>query len=185
MNSFRSCFLFTLILSASVVGSETKVSKLESHEEPGKHDEHEEKGEHKEHEKEDDHGKHDEHEQEEENSKVGPGKGIVKADEKLGFILSNEALKNFEVKTIKLEGTGPWGVPLSARMLSKEEINIYRVRNGFIKRIDFSLMEKKGSLIKIKSSDLQSGDEVITNGVGFVRIAELTAYGGAPEGHSH
>jgi len=129
--------------------------------------------------------KHQEKEHEEENSNVGPEKGIVKANEEQGFILSPEATKNFEIKTMKLVGVGPWTVPDSARMLSKEEVNLYRIRNGFIKRIDFKLISKSGSLVKILSSDLATGDEVITNGVGFVRIAELTAFGGAPEGHSH
>jgi hypothetical protein len=37
----------------------------------------------------------------------------------------------------------------------------------------------------VQSSSLSAGDEVIVTGVGFVRIAELAAFGAVSEGHSH
>jgi len=185
MNKLKIPLLIVFLVNSSFAYSEEKIAEAKNHKEHAsakneeKHDDHEKS------EKEENHADHQEKGHEEENSNVGTDKGIVKADEEQGFILSPEASKNFEIKTIKLHGVGPWTVPVSARMLSKEEVNLYRIRNGFIKRIDFKLISKNGSSIKIISSDLISGDEVITNGVGFVRIAELTAFGGAPEGHSH
>lgn len=121
----------------------------------------------------------------EENSKIGPEKGILKADEYLGFILSPEAIRNFEIKTLKLSGAGPWLVPTNARMLSQNEVNLFRIRNGFIKRIDFKTHSNQGATLNVSSSDLSAGDEIIIHGMGFVRIAELAAFGGTPEGHSH
>ncbi len=126
---------------------------------------------------------HEDHE--EENSKIGPEKGILEVNEESGFKLSPEALKNFEIKTQKLSSQGPWELPLSARLLSQEEVNLFRVREGFFKRIDFNLLSKSQTTMKITSADLKDGDEIVINGIGFLRIAEITASGGAPEGHSH
>jgi len=185
MINLRNFLLVVCLVNSILALSEEKIAEAENHSEHGSNTVQDKHDDHKKPEKDEDHANHQEKEHAEENSNVGPDKGIVKANEEEGFILSPEASKNFEIKTIKLIGAGPWMVPVSARMLSKEEVNLYRIRNGFIKRIDFKLIAKNGSLIKIMSSDLVSGDEIITNGVGFVRIAELTAFGGAPEGHSH
>ena len=121
----------------------------------------------------------------EESGNVGPDKGILEASEEKGFKLSPQAVKNFELKTQKLSGSGPWTVPHSAKLLSGEEMNIYRQRDGYFKRIDFNAIKRTPQQLTLSSKDLRSGDEVVVNGIGFLRIAELTAFGGAPEGHSH
>lgn len=136
-------------------------------------------------EKEGSHGKASEHKHEEGNDNVGPDKGIVEASEENGIKLSKEAFGNFGIKTQKLSGVGPWTMPSSARLFSGEEINLYRVRDQFIKRIDFKTLKATGSSITIQASELRAGDEVVISGIGFLRIAELAAFGGAPEGHSH
>lgn len=126
-----------------------------------------------------------EHKHEEGNDNVGPDKGIVEASEENGIKLSKEAFGNFGIKTQKLSGAGPWTVPSSARLFSGEEINLYRVRDHFIKRIDFKTIKASAGAVTIQTSELKTGDEVVVNGIGFLRIAELVAFGGAPEGHSH
>ena len=133
---------------------------------------------------EEEHGHEDGHGHEEA-SNVGPNKGVLEASEEKGIKLSPEALKNFEIKTLKISGSGPWVVPASARMVSLEEVNLYRLKDGFFKRIDFSLVENKNGGLKVRSKDLAEGDEIVINGVGFLRIAEIAAFGGAPEGHAH
>lgn len=127
----------------------------------------------------------DNHEGEEQNASVGPDKGIMEAHEDDGFKLSAEAIKNFEIETKKISNSPPWGIPISARLVSGEEINIYRLRQGFYKRIDFTLVSKAGENMNIKSADLKAGDEVVIHGVGLLRAAELVAFGGEPEGHGH
>lgn len=121
----------------------------------------------------------------EENSSVGADKGITAFDEHDGFKLSAEAVKNFDLKSLLLKGAGPWEVPNSATLYSGEEINIYRLRDGFYKRIDFVVVTKGASQMKIKSEDLKADDHVVVQGIGFLRTAEIVASGGAPEGHSH
>lgn len=169
------CMVLVLYRSATAETHKHDSSKKEEH-----HDEHAHEASEENHK--DDH----DDEKSEEGSNVGPDKGITEANKNKGFKLSAEANKNFDLKTMKLVGGGPWTLPSSARMLSQEEENIYRLRDGFIKRIDFNLISKdRSGKMNIKSEDLKEGDEVIIEGVGFVRIAELAAFGGAPEGHSH
>ncbi len=132
------------------------------------------------HEEGDSHG-HDEGE----NSNVGPNKGITEADEALGFKLSREAVKNFDLKFNRLSGQGPWTILNSARVTSGEEVNLYRLRDGYFKRIDFAVLKAGSATFLIRSQDLREGDEIVFSGVGFLRIAELAAFGGVADGHSH
>lgn len=128
---------------------------------------------------------HEEGEEEEGGGSVGPDKGITEFSERSGFKLSPEALKNFDLKYIKLNGDGPWALPKSSIVHSGEETNLFRKRNGFFKRIDFQTIKNSGNQITVDSDDLREGDEVVVLGLGFLRIAELAATGGVAHGHSH
>ncbi|MGE3682683.1 MAG: hypothetical protein AB7G93_13240 [Bdellovibrionales bacterium] len=181
-------FILVVVLFSFSMGS--LVSRAEGKHEAKEHEEnedHEHKdGEHnghdEEHKGEEGHGEHGE---EEENASVGPEKGIIEANEEKGFKLSPEALKNFEIKTLKLANSPPWNVPSTAKVRSGNEINLFRLRDGYFKRIDFNEVRKQGSQIFVASPDLKKGDEIVTIGLGFLRIAELSAFGGLAEGHSH
>lgn len=116
---------------------------------------------------------------------VGPYKGIIEASERKGFKLSQEAFKNFEITSKKLNGDGPWTIPAMAIIRSGEEINLFRIRGGFFKRIDFEVMSKNESELKVDSDDLRENDEVVISGLGFLRTAELAVFGGVSHGHSH
>ena len=76
-------------------------------------------------------------------------------------------------------------IPKEAVVTAGLEVNLYRYRDGFYKRIDFEELKRLGNKIQIRSKDLKSGDEIALTGLGFLRIAEIAAFGGAPEGHSH
>ena len=189
---FLSIIIAIFSLSNSYAGDDHDHKK-----EDPKHEEHGEQEDHKEH---GDHKKGDEHEdgehaegekghahgghEEEENPQVGPNKGILAADEKLGFKLGVEAEKNFEISRLKVV-QGVVELPKKAIVTAGTEVNVYRFREGFYKRIDFDTVSKNSEKITIRSEDLKAGDEVVINGMGFIRIAELAAFGGAPEGHSH
>lgn len=197
--------LFVFAMFGSTVFSKAPEKKAAAHKDSEKeeHDSHEHKKgvaeeddphEHKEGEK--DH--HDEGEEahahggeegvhgaEEGNPGVGPEKGILTADEHTGIKLSLEATKTFELKTEKLTGSGPWRLPKAALVLAGEERNLYRFRDGFYKRVDFTSVQESSEGMTINSKDLKAGDEIVVKGLGFLRIAELAAFGGAPEGHSH
>ncbi|MGE0633518.1 MAG: hypothetical protein AB7O96_13985 [Pseudobdellovibrionaceae bacterium] len=139
-----------------------------------------------------DHKDHEEHEHEEggehgeaESSNIGPNKGITEADERDGFRLSPEAIKNFELKTVDVSGAKIIKLAKSAIFFGKEEKNIYRLRAGFYKRLDFKTLSRSDSEYTIECKDLEPGDKVVVNGLGFLRIAEMAAFGGVAEGHSH
>lgn len=123
--------------------------------------------------------------EEEKNENIGLGKGIVSADEEIGFKISAEAEKNFEIRRIKIAVLDQIKVPKAAIVTAGEETNIYRFRNGFYKRIDFNVVKKNGENLLVISKDLKQSDEVVVHGTGLLRIAELAAFGGAPQGHSH
>lgn len=108
----------------------------------------------------------------------------VWADEE-GFELSEVAQRNFGVKTQKLEGSGPWPVSSTAVVRSNEEVNLYRFRDGRFFRVDFEIVSQSPEQLKVLSQDLQAGDAVVLQGIGFLRIAEIAASGGVEHGHSH
>ncbi len=185
---------FVFVLSSSAFSKEAKKHDSHSHDE--KEGSHSDKGvDHQDHSDRDDHDhaegeKPDEHDhegghEEEESANIGPEKGILEADEKNGFKLAPQVFKNFEIQTLKLSGSGPWMIPLSARLISMEEVNLYRVRNGFFKRIDFNISKKSSEQLTISSVELKPGDEIATTGIGYLRIVELAAFGGVADSHSH
>lgn len=180
---------------------DTKKAQPESQK---KQDEHEHKDEDShDHEKEEshDHGKEGEHSDEEEhahseeegdehghgeaNSQVGPDKGILEASEDDGIKLSPEAEKNFDIEKFEVTSLNTILINKSTLVTSGVETNLYRYRNGFYKRIDFKVLSKDGGKLTITSKDLSKGDSIVTKGSGFILIAEIAAFGGAPEGHSH
>lgn len=129
----------------------------------------------------DEHG----HGEVEENDQIGPEKGIVEFDEDKGFKLSPEALKNFELKTTQVNSLEALVLDTGVVVHVGQEKNLFRLRDGFFKRIDFIQVSKNGSKITLRSKDLKPGDQIVTQGLGFLRISEIAATGGAPEGHSH
>lgn len=149
----------------------------EDHGDEHGHDEKEEGHEHG-------HGHGDKH-GEEENSQIGPGKGIVSASEDEGIQISPQAEKNFEIQRVKVPSQIQFDLPKSAVVTAGTEVNLYRYREGHYKRIDFDLVAKSNGKVTVKSKDLKVGDEVVVQGTGLLRIAEIAAFGGAPEGHSH
>lgn len=172
-------------------------SDVEEKQKEHDHDEHNEKDDQKAHgDHGDEHGHsegeehgHDEekahgHVREEGSSQVGPEKGVLEASESKGFKLSPEAIKNFNLKYISVEATS-LKLPAEAILHAKEEKSIYRLRDGFLKRVDFKVITRSRTEYSIESKELKSGDQVLVRGLGFVRMAEIAAFGGAPEGHSH
>lgn len=181
--------------SIKTTQSESKsVKKSDEHEhsEDEKHGEEEHEHEHRENEGDAHaHGDrdkgHDEHSAEhgEENSQVGPDKGILEANEENGIKLSPEAEKNFEIEKTAVKSSQPITISKKTLVTSGVEVNVYRYRDGFYKRIDFLQISKNENTVTISSKDLIHGDFIVTKGLGYILIAEIAAFGGAPEGHSH
>ena len=52
-------------------------------------------------------------------------------------------------------------------------------------RIDFKTIDKTKDTWKVSSRDLATGDKIVVDGIGFLRIAEIAASGGLSDSHSH
>lgn len=131
-----------------------------------------------------DHAESEDHAEHEESNVVGPEKGIVAYDEDQGLKLSPEAEKNFSLVK-QLVKNKPVKIPTDGLVLTLEEKNIFIFRNGFYRRLDIHVLSKSNESVTVDGKDLKIGDEIIIKNVGFLRIAEIAATGGAPEGHSH
>ncbi len=157
--------------------------KSHSSEEAGHNEKKENEDKHDDHAENEEHG--DDHAESEENLQVGPEKGILEANKEKGFRLSAEAEKNFSVKKIKVSKAHGIEIPKSAQVTSGMEINLYRLRDGFYKRIDFTVVSSNSTTMTVSSKDLSINDEIALTGLGFLRISEISAFDGAPAGHSH
>ena len=116
---------------------------------------------------------------------IGPERGVLAATAENGFRLAPEPIATFGIKVTQLAGAGPWRLPRATQVFSLEEVNIFRFRDGFFKRIDFNLTRREGDWIVIGSDALRAGDSVATDGVRFLRMIELNTLGGEAAGHSH
>lgn len=146
---------------------------------------HSHKDEH-EHKEGDEHGEEHGHgeEGEEGGKNVGPDKGILELNEDLGFKLSPEAEKNFEIQYLDV-GASTITLIKSAIVFTGEEKNIYRYRDGFYRRLDLDSIQRKGDSYIVSSKELKTGDKIVNHGLGLLRLAEIAAAGGGIEGHHH
>lgn len=127
--------------------------------------------EHKEGDGEEHGGEHGESEEEASLGGVGIGNAVTAADEHDGVKLSPKAMETMGIKTSPYEGCP---VPDAALVFYQDKVGVYRLRDGWIKLIE----------IPHAGDDLNPGDQVVTQGAGLVRAAELDAFSGEV-GHSH
>lgn len=108
-------------------------------------------------------------EHEEASSRTGPGKAILEASAERGLKLSEAALKRLGIKTARL--TNPPRVPKLSLLQTAEETSVYRLREGWFKRVH--------------ADDVKAGDVVVVAGAPLLRVAELDVLGGEEAGHDH
>lgn len=144
----------------------------ENHTATDDHDEHKD-----DHKHEDGHGDH------ESSSVVGHDKGITEKSEN-GFKLSSEAIKSMEIKTQTIQGS-KLSIDKKTLVSVKDEKSVFRIRDGWIKRIPVQILNHNQGLYNVTSTLLQVGDQIVIQGTGFLRTAEIFATEGASHGHSH
>lgn len=128
---------------------------------------------------------HHEEESEQVSSSVGPGKAVVAASAEQGFKLADKGIKLLGIQTVPLSGNPPFKIPEEALVYFQENTGVYRLRAGFFKLIPIKIQQKIGSEITITSDELKRGDSVAHQGIGFLRVVELEAFGGGESGHVH
>lgn len=100
---------------------------------------------------------------------VGPDKGVIEISADKSFKLSPEAMRNFGIKSVPY-APGTVVLPKEAVVRTLKEAQIFRLRAGFLKAVDFKTVTKGERAWSIRSDDLRSQDEIVVGGVGFLRI---------------
>ncbi len=101
-----------------------------------------------------------------------PWSAVSEYNELDGFKLTARAEKNLGVTFLKLKKERFWEIPKSALLTIKHSNAVFRKWNGWITMVLVKVEEKKGKTVKIKSVDLQAGDEIAITGVPFLRMTE-------------
>lgn len=135
---------------------------------------------------------HDDHHADESES-TGQKKGITEYDTEKGFKLSDKALKTFDLKLVQLPAGPRWKIPATSVVASGDDLGVFRLREGFFKRVSFQKMNQPSQNpasqrereVVLESRELRAGDSVVISNTGFLRVVELAASGGVATGHSH
>tara|TARA_Y100000768_G_C23916613_1_gene652674 strand:- start:52 stop:819 length:768 start_codon:yes stop_codon:yes gene_type:complete len=125
------------------------------------------------------------HEHEHGNSKsIGPGKAIEIVDETKGFVLSQEAIKTLSLKSIQVNSKS-MVIPKEALVVSLNKKGIYRQRGKYYKFLDVEIRSEGQDTYTVFSSDINSKDLIVTEGVGLLRVADIYSTDTSEYGHSH
>ncbi len=157
--------------------SKERVKNKEEHkEEKHQHDDHNgekaEEGEHRDH---DDHGG---------SKSIGTGKAIEVVDEEKGFKLSKEAIKTLSIK-LQTIASDEFLIGKKTLVVSKSIKGIYRFRGGFFKFLPVTSIKKVKDRYLIKVKGVGFGDQIVINGVGLLRVADVYSTDKAEYSHSH
>lgn len=148
-------------------------------------DEHGEGEKHAEGEKPDEHGHggggHGGGHEEEGGSAVGPDKGIVESGER-GMKLSAEAVATIKPATIPWQA-GSFVIPYDGLVRIKESKSVFRLRDGFYKRVPAIVESRDGDKVRVRVEGLNAGDQIVVSQAGFLRIAEVIQTEGAAHHH--
>lgn len=110
---------------------------------------------------------HHEHEEEESTGGVGPHNAVTAADAHAGITLSLAAIECIGLATAVYDGQL---IPKAALIFYQDKVGLYRLRDGWFKLVS--------------ADDLRPGDQIVVQGTGLLRVAELDAFSG-DVGHSH
>ncbi len=133
----------------------------------------------------DEHGHGHGAEEEESAARAGPNFAITEANRKDGLKLSDKAIKTLELQYWSITSTQTHEIPSKAMVYFKDEAGVYRLRNGWFKLVETKPIRKSDTKVTLSTPELQAGDQIVINGVGLLRIAELEAWGGSGDGHGH
>lgn len=106
-------------------------------------------------------------------ARTGANKAVLEADAERGLKLSEKAVRRLGVQTARLAGTGPFRVSAKALVHTKEEVGIYRLREGWYKRVDIEVRGTEHGSAVVSAKDLKAGDLVVVAGAPLLRVAEL------------
>lgn len=88
------------------------------------------------------------------------------------FKVSAKSLKTMDIKFKKINGKGPWELPINSLVEVKFTKGVYRRFQNDITFVIVKVIKTNASSIFISSEDLESNDEVAVEGVHFLRLTE-------------
>ncbi len=158
-------------------GEDNKHGEKKGHED---HDGHDEGGEHGD---EDDDG-HDDHEGHGSSKAIGEGKAIAEVNEEQGFKLSPEAIKSLSIKLQNASGN-KFEIKKSTLVSSKNLKGIYRFRGGFFKLLPATILKESPTSYSVQVQGIDFGDQIVVDGLGLLRVADVYSTDTSEYGHSH
>ena len=105
-------------------------------------------------------------------------KAIVESSKIDGIRLSIKAVQRLQLKAIPYLPAATLTLKPGAVVHSLGIIGIYRLRDGWYKLIPAILVSKGKETMTLKVSDFKNTDQIVTEGVALLRVAEMDAFGG-------
>lgn len=102
---------------------------------------------------------------------VGPGKAVIEASKEKGIRLSEKAKSTLGIKTIKLAIN--FQVPSPALIHERGEFGVYIKSGEWFKYVEVEVTNHSATNVKIESSKVHAGDEVVVSDVSLLRLAEI------------
>ncbi len=140
-----------------------------------------------------DHDKHDDHKESEGHSDhdahgggkaIGKGKAVEEVDEVKGFKLSKEAIKTLELKLLTVDGD-EFLIDKATLVTSNNTKGIYRFRAGFFKLLPVDLKKEEAGKYLVKVKGVDFGDQIVINGMGLLRVADVYSTDSSEYSHAH
>ncbi len=115
-------------------------------------------------------------------AKIGPGKAVLAVSEKDGLRLSDAAIRRLGLAFQEAKRGEVQDLPAESLVSSRDEVAIYRLRGGWIRRVEVRVVSRSKSRARVRTKELAAGDRIVIAGAGFVRTAELDVLGDEKEG---
>ncbi len=119
------------------------------------------------------------------NPQVGSDRAVTAFDPEQGFQLSEKATQALNVKFMSLEGTGPWKIPRAGLVRIKHSTAVYRRFENWITLVVVKVVQDSGSIILIRSDDLEPKDLIAVSGTDFLRMTEVDLNTDTVDGCAH
>lgn len=109
-------------------------------------------------------------------TRVGPGRAVLEAVEAKGIRLSDNALRNIELRFATVLTDGAITVPANELVAFQDFFAVYRRRDGWIKMIEVEPRTSNGTA-QVSSKELKIGDEIVVKNAALLRVVDLDVWG--------
>jgi len=115
---------------------------------------------------------------------IGKGKAVEEVDEVKGLKLSKEAIKTLKLKLLNVDGD-EFTIEKTTLVTSRESKGVYRFRGGFFKLLPVETIKEVNGKYLVKVKGVDFGDQIVINGTGLLRIADVYSTDSAEYSHAH